>query len=228
MTGDIFEKCLDVLDLSFDRLHIIVLCNILFSDLIIAKIDSMRATEQLIVKCASVLGETFTRDMIESILPRVNRIKARKSFRVLRKTGIFECANLYNPHYSKFSKDTTEEDSALACYCPVFDEDVDRNLCNLMKFTNKTMMDTCYQLLMESQRKALHASSADYLEREADKMRHGIPYYSLERPPPNSDDNIGIGLFLILLCIWVTNCGWYIVHLDRICICPLVPCKYNS
>ncbi|CAC5390739.1 unnamed protein product [Mytilus coruscus] len=155
----------------------------IMKNLITAKIDSMRATEQLIVKCASVLGETFPRDMIESILPNVNRIKARKSFKVLRKTGIFECANLHNPLYNKFSKDDEEYD-IMECYCPRDDEHIDKSLCNLMKFTNLILMETCYKILMESQRKTLHASAANYLEKKADQIRKDIPYHMLERPPP--------------------------------------------
>ena len=159
----------------------------------------MRATEQLIVKCASVLGETFPRDMIESILPNVNRIKARKSFKVLRKTGIFECANLHNPLYNKFSKDDEEYD-IMECYCPQDNEHIDRSLCNLMKFTNLILMETCYKILMESQRKTLHASAANYLEKQANQIRKDIPYYALERPPPkfNQEEKGRFMLFLLI------------------------------
>lgn len=142
----------------------------------------MRATEQLIVKCAAVLGERFPRDIIESILPNVNRIKARKSFKVLIKVGIFECGNAgFNQ-----PRATTMADPGVKCYCPK-DEDVDEDLCNLMKFTNLILMKACYLILMESQRKALHDSAAEYLEKQADKFRKEIPYYILERPPPKQD-----------------------------------------
>ncbi|OWF53352.1 adenylate cyclase type 10-like isoform X2 [Mizuhopecten yessoensis] len=155
-------------------------------ELIMTRIDSMRASEQLIVKCAAVLGTSFSRDMVETILPKVQRVKARKCFKQLAFNGIFECANIPAGRYNQMMQGRDDTISWDTCYCVKEENLYVRDLCNKMRFRNALIQQTAYETLMESQRLELHAKSAEYLEKQADKYRLKIPYYLLGRIPPNS------------------------------------------
>ena len=129
-----------------------------FAEFITARLDSMRASEQLIVKCATVLGTTIPRDMIETILPNIPRVKARRSFKRLMQIGIFECANTPRGRAGVILQQGSVDPTA--CYCPKMEDDFDADLCNLMRFKNQLLQDTAYDVLMESQRLELHAKAA--------------------------------------------------------------------
>ncbi|KAJ8298503.1 hypothetical protein KUTeg_025034 [Tegillarca granosa] len=158
------------------------------NDLIMARLDSMRATDQLVVKCATVLGKSFTRDMLETVLPKVQRVKARKSFKRLHESGIFECATA--PSMRQRQATGFRRDSLLreGCYCSRVDIGIGENVCDNMRFKNLLLRDTAYQILMESQRKELHEKAAQYLEKQADDFRNNIPYFILERDPPSTQE----------------------------------------
>lgn len=147
----------------------------------------MRASEQLIVKCAAVLGQTFPRDMIEYILPKVQRVKARKSFKRLKQIGIFECANIPNGRAARLLQSNGLHPEA--CFCPKMEDDYNADLCNVMRFKNNLLQQTAYNILMESQRLDLHNKTVEYLENQADEIRKRIPYYLLYRKPKDSLDN---------------------------------------
>lgn len=156
-------------------------------ELIMTRIDSMRASEQLIVKCAAVLGRSFSRDMVETILPKVQRVKARKCFKQLAFNGIFECANIPAGRYNQMMQGRDDTISWDTCYCVKEENLYVKDLCNKMRFRNALIQQTAYETLMESQRLELHAKAAEYLERQADKYRSKIPYYLLGRVSPQSD-----------------------------------------
>lgn len=141
----------------------------------------MRASEQLIVKCAAVLGQTFPRDMIEYILPKVQRVKARKSFKRLKEMGIFECANIPTGRTALLFQ--TNGLHPEACFCPKMEEDCNKDLCNVMRFKNNLLQQIAYNILMESQRLDLHNKTVEYLENQANEIRKRIPYYLLYRKP---------------------------------------------
>lgn len=147
----------------------------------------MRASEQLIVKCAAVLGQTFPRDMIEYILPKVQRVKARKSFKRLKQIGIFECANIPTGRAALLLQSNGLHPEA--CFCPKMEDDYNADLCNVMRFKNNLLQQTAYNILMESQRLDLHNKTVEYLENQADEIRKRIPYYLLYRKPKDSLDN---------------------------------------
>nr|XP_022331897.1 adenylate cyclase type 10-like [Crassostrea virginica] len=161
---------------------------LIMKELIIARLDSMRASEQLIVKCAAVLGQTFPRDMIEYILPKVQRVKARKSFKRLKQIGIFECANIPTGRAALLLQ--TNGLHPEACFCPKMEDDYNADLCNVMRFKNNLLQQTAYNILMESQRLDLHNKTVEYLQNQANEIRKRIPYYLLYRKPKESLDHV--------------------------------------
>lgn len=65
-----------------------------FSGMILSRIDHLKPSEQLIVKCAAVLGMSFTRDMLKAIIPsslKTDIAKFRNAIHLLTQVGIFEC-----------------------------------------------------------------------------------------------------------------------------------------
>ncbi|KAK3093152.1 hypothetical protein FSP39_011947 [Pinctada imbricata] len=157
-------------------------------EFITARLDSMRASEQLIVKCATILGARIPRDMIESILPNIPRVKARRCFKRLMQIGIFECANTPTGRSGILAQQNVLDPTT--CFCPKIDDDFDADLCNLMRFKNKLLQETAYDVLMESQRLELHAKAAQYLDKQSEKIKGHIPYYLLNRDPPLSLEEI--------------------------------------
>ena len=153
----------------------------------------MRASEQLIVKCAAVLGQAFPRDMIEYILPKVQRVKARKSFKRLKQIGIFECANIPTGRAALLLQ--TNGLHPEACFCPKMEDDYNADLCNVMRFKNNLLQQTAYNILMESQRLDLHNKTVEYLQNQANEIRKRIPYYLLYRKPKESLDHMQQGIY---------------------------------
>lgn len=153
-----------------------------------ARLDSMRATDQLVVKCATVLGKCFTRDMLETVLPKVQRVKARKSFKRLHEGGILECATVPSMRHKQSSSFRRDSLFREGCYCSRVDIGIGENVCDNMRFKNLLLRDTAYEILMESQRKELHEKAAQYLEKQADEFRNNLPYFLLERDPPSSQE----------------------------------------
>ena len=154
-----------------------------FSELIIARLDSMRATEQLVVKCSAVLGMKFSRTMIEKILPNVQPVKARKSLKRLTQLGIFECANIPLAKYNNIMKGRDANDDWDVCYCVKDENDYNQDLCSEMQFRSSLIQQTAYAILMETQRLQLHAKAAVYLENKADEFRNRLPHHILGRHP---------------------------------------------
>ncbi len=64
------------------------------NDVVVARIDRMSPNEQLILKCASVLGMNFTRDLLSAIVPRkISQVLDTTLYR-LCKERLIECGSL--------------------------------------------------------------------------------------------------------------------------------------
>lgn len=67
-------------------------------DMVLARVDRMSPTEQVTLKCASILGMQFSRDLVEALVP----VTCKKSLDVILYTlvrdGILECASLAAQH----------------------------------------------------------------------------------------------------------------------------------
>ncbi|XP_052249078.1 adenylate cyclase type 10-like [Dreissena polymorpha] len=159
-------------------------------ELVIARIDSMRASEQLLIKCAAVLGQKVRKDILETLMPKAHRSKLSKGIRKLMENGIFECSNAPK-HIDRRLSLGERSNVKSKCYCNA--EEVAASepnsvpSCNEPMFTNKLLQETAYEILMESQRIELHTKAATFLELSADVLRQQIPYHILGRPPPRED-----------------------------------------
>ena len=166
------------------------MCSLcMFVELIIARLDSMRASDQLLVKCAAVLGMTIRKDILEMLLPKAHRPKMSRYIRRLMESGIFLCGKTPTSHGAQLVGIKDDASSGkYRCYCPresVISKIGELQVCSFPKFTNSLLQQTAYECLLEAQRVELHAKAARYLEISADEFRENIPYHILARPPPD-------------------------------------------
>ena len=147
----------------------------------------MRASDQLLVKCAAVLGMNIRKDILEMLLPKAHRPKMNRNMRRLMESGIFRCRNTPALHGVQIVGAKEELGGAkYRCYCPKDDIRAGEiQVCFSPKFMNNLMQQTAYECLLETQRIELHAKAAHYFELSADEIRNNIPYYVLARPPPD-------------------------------------------
>lgn len=149
----------------------------------------MRATDQLMIKCAAVLGKVVRRDVLEILLPKAHRPKLGGTIQRLMENGIFTCSKYQFKRMTQ-GKGALDESSRKCCCHTSFSntniKEVDA--CSEPMFTHHLLQETAYEVLMESQRNELHTKAAHYLELSADELRCQIPYYLLFRPPDDDLD----------------------------------------
>ena len=67
-------------------------------DMVLARVDRMLPLEQVTLKCASILGAEFHRDVLQAILPKTTRGSFDLVLYNLAKESILECASLAAQH----------------------------------------------------------------------------------------------------------------------------------
>jgi predicted ATPase len=155
-------------------------------ELIVARIDSMRATDQLMIKCAAVLGKVVRRDILEILLPKAHRPKLAGTIHRLMESGIFTCSKSPTSQMAVRGVQDELKVQQNKCFCHRSASEMstmETNSCYEPMFTHPLLQETAYEVLMESQRNELHTKAAQYLELSADELRGHIPYYVLFRPP---------------------------------------------
>lgn len=164
--------------------------------MVLTRIDHMSPSEQMTLKCAAVLGLSFSRPMLENIIPNCNPHAFHKSLNVLAEAGIIECAiaaevrNLDADMSTRSGHHLPVDDPHLHCPClnkahtthhhvkssphnkhhisthPPVDE------CEMFHFVHAYVQETAYGLWTESQRRALHESAAIFLDSQAHKCKN--------------------------------------------------------
>ncbi|XP_071790978.1 adenylate cyclase type 10-like isoform X1 [Asterias amurensis] len=166
--------------------------------MMLARIDHMKPSEQMLVKCAAVLGLTFTRHMLEIIVPNTTSWKIRRLLHILMKGGVFECATyhltIHGLSYGVNQRIASSVSShfgtlghgnrltaGIICHCPktaIQESDVEvptgssymfMTDCSHLRFTSAFMQETAYGLFLSEQRRKLHRQAAEYLESQAHK-----------------------------------------------------------
>lgn len=135
----------------------------------------MRATEQLIVKCAAVLDPPFTRQSVEEVLPQANTFKVSTSLKRLYENGTFTCSSVS----SRLSSSRRREDVGRArgeCCCPRGDHEKGEVMCNSLMFRHKLLKDTAQEMLMGKQKQHLHLKAAEFIARGVKDIRSNVPY----------------------------------------------------
>lgn len=161
--------------------------------MVLARIDHMSPSEQMTLKCAAIVGTSFSRSMLEAVVPNCNPHTFRQALNTLAVVGIIECAiaaelrNLHPDIHSRSVHHLPVDDTNFHCPClskknpshhiitphgatsqmhPPVEE------CEMLKFVHTYIQETAYGLWTESQRRALHESAALFLESQAHKCKN--------------------------------------------------------
>ncbi|XP_045468254.1 adenylate cyclase type 10-like isoform X2 [Harmonia axyridis] len=175
--NDIWDECEDFETMITDQ-HIVPIVvfrrdrseNV--QDLTLAAIsldlfDSFTPYEQLIIKTAAVLGETFTRTLLVIMLKYPNAKTFTQAMRHLFEEEVFECGSKYISSGGRYSRQIT-------CTCYLSPGQLENNaeesnlpkfsFCKNLHFKNKTLRMVAYELIPANQRKELHLKTTEVLE----------------------------------------------------------------
>ncbi|XP_076659700.1 adenylate cyclase type 10 [Halictus rubicundus] len=145
-------------------------------DVMILKLfDSLTPLDQLLLKCASVIGETVNRHMLENLMNLSVKKEIGLAIAKLFEIRVFGCATGDFSNYSGpiiFIQNMRNplSESGIFCNCigltiPVELEDLPKYAsCGLMRFKMTMFRDTTYRLLTENQKMELHNQALKYLK----------------------------------------------------------------
>ncbi|XP_076283495.1 adenylate cyclase type 10 [Lasioglossum baleicum] len=145
-------------------------------DVMILKLfDSLTPLDQLLLKCASVIGETVNRHMLESLMNLSLKKEIGLAVAKLFEIRVFGCATGDFSNYSGpiiFIQNMRNplSETGIFCNCigltiPTELEDLPKYAaCGLMRFKMSMFRDTTYRLLTENQKMELHNQALKYLK----------------------------------------------------------------
>ena len=161
------------------------------NEMILARVNHLPATAQLTIKCAAVIGTTFTKSMLKGIIPKQFESTFANSIRLLQAPGIIRCAvaEAYKMAIDDGNEDSFLENQNLYCPClehikhyksdsslhdgkNVLIDEQNMDLCELLQFSHPIFRDTIYGLWTEKQCIQLHEKAALFLESQAHKCKN--------------------------------------------------------
>ncbi len=167
--------------------------------MVLTRIDHMSPSEQMTLKCAAVVGMSFSRTMLKSVIPNCNPYTFHKSLNVLAEAGIIECAiaaevrDMNADISSRSQHRVPTDDPHLHCSCltKTHDKTLEQHPkssphnkhhniashppvdeCEMFHFVHAYVQETSYGLWTECQRRALHESAAIFLDSQAHKCKN--------------------------------------------------------
>ncbi|XP_076237951.1 adenylate cyclase type 10 [Calliopsis andreniformis] len=145
-------------------------------DVMILKLfDSLTPLDQLLLKCASVIGETANRKMLESLMNLSAKREIGLAVSKLFEIRVFGCAMgdfTRNPDPIIFVRNMRNPASEMDIFCGCIGLTIPKELrdlpkyasCGLMRFKMTLFRDTTYRLLTENQKMELHSKALKYLQ----------------------------------------------------------------
>ncbi|KAM9149001.1 adenylate cyclase type 10-like [Pangshura tecta] len=160
-----------------------VLLPVRLKEIAVAQLDSLSPSEQMAVKCAAVIGHTFTPGLLLYILPEWTNKKMEETLMSLINSHVFEC----------FGKEAWAT-QALQEELGMLQQD------QAMRFCTPLLREGAYELWLADQKKALHHKCATFLEHKAHKCRScgggdfiSFHRYTLDTQMSNVDSLLGQG-----------------------------------
>ncbi|KAL8178120.1 UNVERIFIED_CONTAM: hypothetical protein K2H54_030251 [Gekko kuhli] len=153
----------------------------------LAELDNMSPSEQMIVKCAAIIGMTFSTELLLHILPEWTKMKMNQTLAALVESRIFECFTEGKVQDTSRKWDVFSRDLCYYQYIdtvPAVVSDLGQVIANrikheeavmqskLMAFCTPLLMETAYELWLHSQKRALHLKCASYLECDAHQCKY--------------------------------------------------------
>ena len=160
------------------------------NEMILSRFDSLSATAQLTIKCAAIIGTTFTKSMLKGIIPQQIESTFDDSIQLLQAPGIIRCAvaEAYKMAIDDGNEDYFLDNQNLYCPCLKHIEHCKSNIsmcnnknvlideqnldhCETLQFGHSIFQETIYGLWTEQQRLQLHEKAALFLESHAHKCK---------------------------------------------------------
>ncbi|XP_007935921.1 adenylate cyclase type 10 [Orycteropus afer afer] len=158
-------------------------------------LDSMSLSHQMLVRCAAIIGQTFTTELLFEILPCWNMKMMIKALAILVEANVFGCfrngkelrmalkqhSTSFEVHFRSLSLKLSEG-TALSEKEELRELESEVIECHIFRFCKPMMQKTAYELWLKDQQKAMHLKCARFLEENAHKCnycRSGdfIPYH---------------------------------------------------
>ncbi|XP_029460830.1 adenylate cyclase type 10-like [Rhinatrema bivittatum] len=146
----------------------------------LAQLDCMSPTEQIVVKCAAVIGQTFSTKLLHFIIPQASEKKLAPTLMSLVKSRIIECAAGRNVLRSPTLYQTDPKGTNF-CFCDTTAAESDESEldeasefqkswpCRMMRFCTPLLQETTYELWLREQIKTLHFKCTNFLEMDSHK-----------------------------------------------------------
>ncbi|EPQ16622.1 Adenylate cyclase type 10 [Myotis brandtii] len=161
----------------------------------LVQLDSMSLSHQMLVRCAAIIGLTFTTELLFEILPCWNMKRMINALATLVESNIFDCfrngkelrkalkqnSASFEVHHRSLSLKPVEgqahrESEAL------HEQESEVIECHIIRFCRPMMQKTAYELWLKDQKVDMHLKCARFLEENAhrcDQCHSGdfIPYH---------------------------------------------------
>ncbi|XP_077757661.1 adenylate cyclase type 10 isoform X2 [Canis aureus] len=151
----------------------------------LVQLDSMNLSHQMLVRCAAIIGLTFTTELLFEILPCWNMKMMIKALASLVESNVFDCfrngkelqmalkQNIvsFEVNYRSLSLKPSdgmahgEKEELRELESEVIE-------CHIIRFCRPMMQKTAYELWLKDQKKAMHLKCARFLEESAHKCDH--------------------------------------------------------
>ncbi|XP_061440500.1 adenylate cyclase type 10 isoform X2 [Rhineura floridana] len=167
------------------KLHNIMLPPTL-KGIALAELDNMNPSEQMVVKCAAVIGVTFTTELLLYILPEWTKMKMNQTLAALVESHIFKCFSERKELDASQIQDQFSRELCIASkVVKSIGQGSDLGLvvanrlkqeetvmqCKVMGFCTPLLQEAAYELWLKSQKRALHLKCASYLEWQAHRCK---------------------------------------------------------
>ncbi|XP_060089030.1 adenylate cyclase type 10-like [Heteronotia binoei] len=162
------------------KLHNIMLPPTL-KGIALAELDNMSPSEQMVVKCAAIIGATFSTELLLHILPEWTKMKMNQTLAALVESHTFECFSEGKEQNAKeFSSSCFYSLTTVATCLSDLGQVIANRIkheeavmqCKVMNFCTPLLSETAYELWLNSQKIALHLKCASYLERGAHQCKY--------------------------------------------------------
>ncbi|XP_047561108.1 adenylate cyclase type 10 isoform X1 [Lutra lutra] len=161
----------------------------------LVQLDSMSLSHQMLVRCAAIIGLTFTTELLFEVLPCWNMKMMVKALATLVDSSVFDCfrngkelrtALKHNAASCEVNHRSLSLRPGLGMARDEGEElhELESEVieCHVIRFCRPVMQKTAYELWLKAERRAMHLKCARFLEEDAhrcDHCRSGdfIPYH---------------------------------------------------
>ncbi|XP_060040565.1 adenylate cyclase type 10 isoform X2 [Erinaceus europaeus] len=151
----------------------------------LVQLDSMSLSHQMLVRCAAIIGLTFTTELLFEILPCWNMKMMINALATLVESNVFNCFRNSKELHLALKQNTASHEvnyrslSLKPTAGTVHGEEEElRELesqvieCHIIRFCKPMMQKTAYELWLKDQKKTMHLKCARFLEENAHRCDH--------------------------------------------------------